>query len=405
MNKTQNQTGIPAEPAKAPQPAAILASNGTDSSVFPLPEAIAPKTVLQTADVNSKRIFSNKTLCAQFLRDYSGLEVLKDVQPEDIEEVSLRYHYFDSRELNADSVVRIRLKSDFIPYIVRKSVKKEDTSNSETDESKTIVEKILVPVYIIPLFDHKNKVEPNVAIQLLCYIVGIWKSWEKEMGELGIDCSRSDFKYPFVFPVVYYEGTEPWTTSKELRSRVSNSAEFLEYIPNFRYCVISIYDYSDEELLEQNDEMSLLMLLNKIQKAEDVHRIAQLAADNADDILMDSSDEIVEIVAGTAKSIFRKLNVPEDEADGYIRRLRKDRKVGVLFENFEKVDIQAERQHTKDAVDALEAERESHQKDNQEKDASLKLAVRKLSALGLNPEQIAESLKLSLKIVTRFLSE
>ena len=41
----------------------------------------------QLADVSSKQIFGNHTLCAQFLRDYSGLELFADVQPEDIEDV------------------------------------------------------------------------------------------------------------------------------------------------------------------------------------------------------------------------------------------------------------------------------------------------------------------------------
>lgn len=39
--------------------------------------------VYQEADVSSKRIFGNHTLCAQFLRDYSGLPVLTNVQSED----------------------------------------------------------------------------------------------------------------------------------------------------------------------------------------------------------------------------------------------------------------------------------------------------------------------------------
>ena len=42
----------------------------------------------QSADVSSKQIFGNHTLCAQFLRDYSGLALFADVQPEDIEDVS-----------------------------------------------------------------------------------------------------------------------------------------------------------------------------------------------------------------------------------------------------------------------------------------------------------------------------
>lgn len=45
----------------------------------------------QLRDNISKLIFGDNILCAQFLRDYADLEVLRHVQPEDIEDVSERY--------------------------------------------------------------------------------------------------------------------------------------------------------------------------------------------------------------------------------------------------------------------------------------------------------------------------
>ena len=38
-----------------------------------------------------------------------------------------------------------------------------------------------------------------------------------------------------------------------------------EYIPDFTYCLVDNHKYSNKELLERKDEMSLIMLLNKIQ--------------------------------------------------------------------------------------------------------------------------------------------
>ena len=38
-------------------------------------------------DSSAKLIFDNHILCAQFLRDYVDVELLKDVQPEDIEDI------------------------------------------------------------------------------------------------------------------------------------------------------------------------------------------------------------------------------------------------------------------------------------------------------------------------------
>ena len=41
------------------------------------------------ADSGGKLIFENPTLCSQLLRDFSGIEILKNVRPEDIEDLTL----------------------------------------------------------------------------------------------------------------------------------------------------------------------------------------------------------------------------------------------------------------------------------------------------------------------------
>ena len=53
----------------------------------------------QVKDVNNRQVFSNHVLCAQFLRDYADLDILKNVQPEDIEDVT------DIRAFPSSSVV------------------------------------------------------------------------------------------------------------------------------------------------------------------------------------------------------------------------------------------------------------------------------------------------------------
>ena len=48
----------------------------------------------QVKDVNNRQVFSNHVLCAQFLRDYADLDILKNVQPEDIEDVTDKYQAY-----------------------------------------------------------------------------------------------------------------------------------------------------------------------------------------------------------------------------------------------------------------------------------------------------------------------
>ena len=42
-------------------------------------------------DSGAKLIFGDPILCAQFLRGYTNIEILKDVQPEDITDISERF--------------------------------------------------------------------------------------------------------------------------------------------------------------------------------------------------------------------------------------------------------------------------------------------------------------------------
>lgn len=42
-------------------------------------------------DSSSKIIFADHILSSQFLRDYADLEILRQIRPEDIEDVSERY--------------------------------------------------------------------------------------------------------------------------------------------------------------------------------------------------------------------------------------------------------------------------------------------------------------------------
>ncbi len=60
-------------------------------------------------DSGAKLIFDNHLLCAQFLRGYVGLDLLKEVQPGDIEDVTERFLWMWQEGRDSDSVKKIRL--------------------------------------------------------------------------------------------------------------------------------------------------------------------------------------------------------------------------------------------------------------------------------------------------------
>ncbi|MDE7445461.1 MAG: Rpn family recombination-promoting nuclease/putative transposase [Lachnospiraceae bacterium] len=90
------------------------------------------------------------------------------------------------------------------------------------------------------------------------------------------DSSRKDFRYPPVFPIVYYEGTEKWTAPYDLADRILCRELLGDYLPHFKYQMIKLHDYSNEELLSKGDEISLAMLINKIRYTEDMEAFSRL---------------------------------------------------------------------------------------------------------------------------------
>ena len=268
-------------------------------------------------DLNSKSVFGDPILCSQFLRDYVDIPLLKNVQPEDIEDVTERFRTYLGVEFEADTVKRIKL-NDCSPDC------------GEQDEES---------LYLISLIEHKSQVDYNVAMQLLRYMVCIWNDYEKDMKAQKRDKKTKAFRYPPILPIVYYEGAESWTADMNLKDRIFMHEIFDNYIPDFTYKLIENRCYSDEELLSKKDEMSLVMLINKMQEAGDISNFLNLPQEQLNRIVQKAPEHILQIIVSIIWSLCMKLNVPETDIVQCIEKV-KERRMGYFFENFEKFDIQ-----------------------------------------------------------------
>ena len=264
-------------------------------------------------DSSSKLIFGDTILCSQFLRDYADMEILRNIQPEDLEDVSERYVPLSSTERESDTVKRVNIGK----YMhVGKNENPLD-----------------LPLYIVSLVEHKTKVEYNVSMQILRYMIHIWEDYEKEMNKLYPYIStRRDFRYPPVFPIVYYEGTEKWTASMDLADRILCRELLGDYLPHFRYQLVRLHDYSNEELLRRGDEISLTMLIHKIRCPEDIVTFTRLPQEQVDRILKDTPEYLLEIMEKLLRALLYSMNLEEDKTEDVVSRI-KERKMGRLFES------------------------------------------------------------------------
>ena len=298
-------------------------------------------------DSSSKLIFGDNILSSQFLRDYADVAILRQIRPEDLTDVSERYVPLYGSERNSDTVKYV----DISKYL---STPEETDKASLRDKAK-----LPLPLYIISLVEHKTEVEYNVIMQILRYTIYIWEDYEKEMEKLHVGISRrKDFRYPPVLPIVYYEGTSRWSACTDLADRILCGEQLGKYLPHFRYQLVKLQDYSNDELLANGDEISLAMLINKIQTKEDLTAFDRLPKERLDDILKDTPEYLLETLAKVLRALLYRMEQPEETVEHTVPKI-KERKMGMLFEHLE-INFAEEQRKTEEARKRAEAaEREA----------------------------------------------
>ena len=240
--------------------------------------------------------------------------------PEDIEDVSEKYQAFLGVEFESDTIKKVYIRNA------------DGTIERE--------------VFVLSLIEHKSDIDYDVAMQLLRYMCVIWQEYKVAQNKIREGSSRrKNFHYPLIIPIVYYEGKRRWTADLNLKDRIEFSEEMEKYIPEFTYQVVSVGQYTNEELSEKHDEMSLVMLINKIQTEEDLSEFRKVSEEMVESIYGNAPDEIKEIYKKILWSLLMKLKVPNEEASNIIGEIG-GRGMGYLFENMDEMDIQAERRNT-----------------------------------------------------------
>ncbi len=174
-----------------------------------------------------------------------------------------------------------------------------------------------MPFFLISLIEHKSDVEYNMHMQMFRYMIYIRKKYERRMAKEKKGCTRCK---------------------------------------DFSYYMVPVHDYSNDTLIGHGDEISLVMLINKLQTIEDVEQFRRLPTEKVDRILKDTPDYLLDIIANVLRSFLFKENVPEDETETLVGKV-KEKKMGELFANMDKMDIQAERRKSAEAI--AEAQKEA----------------------------------------------
>lgn len=95
---------------------------------------------------------------------------------------------------------------------------------------------------------------------------------------------RKDKIYPVVVPIVIYTGFQKWNAKTNFAQKQYKSENYKKYKIDLEYNLITVQDYSFEELLEKGTLFASIMILEKCKTKQD---------------LISRMDEVIEIMKDT----------------------------------------------------------------------------------------------------------
>jgi predicted transposase/invertase (TIGR01784 family) len=114
------------------------------------------------------------------------------------------------------------------------------------------------------LFEHKSSPDYDLAFQLLCYLVNLWKSVDK------LKKPRAP-----VIPIVLYHGKESWKPG-HLSAQFKNLPDVAKpFIPDFEYVFVDLSSYSDEAIKNSIFSASLkvaILIMKNISRPEEIEQ-------------------------------------------------------------------------------------------------------------------------------------
>jgi hypothetical protein len=313
-------------------------------------------------DISFKLIFDSNELFVEFLRDFVPVDLLKNVSADDIEDVTTNYPSLEHNEKSSDTVKKINLKR--------------------------AVSADVPPLFVIALLEHQSTVNFRMPFKLLFYMTSIWASYEKEVEENGLISTAKNFKYPPILPLVFYDGGDKWTALTNFVDKVELSDMFSKYIPKFEYELIDLNRYNKDDLLEFGDMLSLVLLVDKVRKPQDMEVLSSLPKDYIKNLTLNIPESLKTLLSDVIRALLQKINVPKEEIE-IVTETISQRRSNTMFDwsGLDGYDVQETRRQVRE-----ETQYEERQKYEQKSAQKERAIADYLRSQGLNDDIIKGAL-------------
>ena len=81
------------------------------------------KSIHKVHDNCAKAIFGEPLLVAQLLQDFLNIDILKDIDPTDIQDVTERFVTLEAEQKDSDTIKRINIKGDRPLFVLTTRIK------------------------------------------------------------------------------------------------------------------------------------------------------------------------------------------------------------------------------------------------------------------------------------------
>jgi hypothetical protein len=288
------------------------------------------------------------------------------------------------------------------------------SEQKDLDTKKRINLKGDVPLFVITIVDHESTVNFRASFKMLLYITLVLDSYEKEINKKeaekrkaegqeykGKVTTTKDFKYPPILPIVFYDGEDEWTAETNFFNRTEMNDIFEKYIPKFEYELVSLKEYSFEDLAKFNDVISLFMMIDKLKTAEAFDEIGKLKQDYGEKLnSLNVPPHLKELLVKVIVLLLRKINVPQNEIDTFVEKID-ERGISEMLA-IENYDVQETRRL------AREEERRMREEERQMRETAeryLTSAIKVLLDQGHTISEIGNKMQMPERDIVRLLPE
>ncbi|QSZ27757.1 Rpn family recombination-promoting nuclease/putative transposase [Aceticella autotrophica] len=187
------------------------------------------KIINNKYDKGYKYLLSYKKVFIEFLRSFVKKDWVNQIEESKIIRINKSFILQDFKNKEADLVYQVKLRDKEVFFYV--------------------------------LMELQSKVDFQMPYRLLLYIIEVWREILKDSSLK--QQKRKGYKLPAVVPIVLYNGANNWTASLNFKETIDSYELFGENIIDFKYILIDVNRYSEEELLQLSNLIGSIFLLDR----------------------------------------------------------------------------------------------------------------------------------------------